>query len=109
MFRGTNLRFLEHSITNGTISPDPQRSSPFLKFPVPTTLKQLERFIGLAVYHAKWVPHFSRVMDPLFSALQSKPLPLSAAALKAIQQVNQSIHQAILHVVDPKKAPQGFH
>ena len=91
MFHGINLRFLGYIITNGTISPDPQCSSPFLKFPVPTTLKQHERFIGLAVYYAKWVPHFSRVMGPLFSALQSKSLPLSAAALKAIQQVKQFI------------------
>ena len=33
-------------------------------------------------------------MDPLFSALQSKSLPLSDAALKAIQQVKLAIQGA---------------
>ena len=66
IFRGTKLRFLGHVIFNGCISPDPMRADPFIKFPVPKTLKQLERFVGLAVYHSKWIPGFSRVMDLLF-------------------------------------------
>ena len=102
IFRGTKLRFLGHIITNGTIAPDPQRAAPFVQFPVPTSVKQLERFVGLAVYHAKWIPNFSKIMDPLFSSLQSKALPLSTAALQAIQQVKQCIQQAILYIVDPQ-------
>ena len=77
------------------------QADPFIKFPVPKTLKQLERFIGLEAYHSKWIPGFSRVMDPIFSALQSKSLPLSDAALKAIQQVKLAIQGAILYIVDP--------
>ena len=79
-FRGTSLRFLGHLIKNGSISPDPNRLAPFVDFPIPTTYKQLERFIGLAVYHAKWVPLFSKTMDPLFSALHSRSLPLCKEA-----------------------------
>ena len=103
IFGGTSLGFLGHLITNGTMSPDPRRSAPFLNFPVPTTIKQLERLVGLAVYHAKWVKHFSKVMDPLFYALTLKSLPLSADALEAIRLVKKSIHEAVLHVVDPNK------
>ena len=42
-------------------------------------------------------------MDPLFSALQTKALPLSEAAIVAMQQVKSAIHKAILYVVDPSK------
>ena len=97
IFQGTKLRF---PISNGCISPNPMRADPFIKFPVPKTLKQLECFVGLAVHHSKWIPGFSRVMDPLFSALQSKSLPLSDAALKAIQQVKLAIQGAILYIVE---------
>ena len=45
VFRGTSLRFLGHLESDGTIKPDPQRSAPFLNFPVPSSVKQLERFI----------------------------------------------------------------
>ena len=102
-FRGTTLRFLGHIVTNGTLSPDPQRSAPFRNFPTPTTVKQLERFIRLAVYHSKWVPKFSQIMHPLFSALTSKSLPLSSAALQAIIRVKKVIHQATLFVPDPNR------
>lgn len=102
-FRGTSLRFLGLLIKNGTMSPDPDRSAPFVNFPIPTTFKQLERFIGLAVYHAKWVPNFSKTMDPLFCALQEKSLPLGKSALDAIRQVKQGIKTAILYIVDPDK------
>ena len=100
---GTKLRFLGHIISGGTIAPDPQRSAPFIQFPVPTTLKQLHRFVGLAVYHAKWIPHFSKIMDPLFTALSTNQLPLSYPALVAIQKIKQCIKDAVLWVVDPTK------
>ena len=46
VFNGTRLHFLGHIITSGTISPDPDRSAPFVNFPTPTTLKQTEAFCG---------------------------------------------------------------
>ena len=42
VFGGSRLRFLGHIISGGTISPDPDRSAPFVNYPIPTTLKQLE-------------------------------------------------------------------
>ena len=103
VFRGTSLWFLGHVIKNGSISPDPQRAAPFLNFPVPSSFSELQRFVGLAVYHSKWIPLFSKLMDPVFSALNARTLPLSREALQAIQQIKQSIKQAILHVVDPNR------
>ena len=59
--------------------------------------------MGLAVYYAKWIPQFSATMDPLFSALSSKDLPLKQPALKAIQVIKQQIKKAILYIIDPEK------
>ena len=42
-------------------------------------------------------------MDPLFSALTSKSLPLSADTLEAICLVKKSIHEVVLHMVDQNK------
>ena len=97
------MSFLGHIITAGTIAPNPERSAPFVNFPIPTTIKQLERFVGLAVYHAKWIPGFSKVMDPLFVALNTKSLPLTNSAIEAINSVKQQIKKAILYVADPEK------
>ncbi len=103
VFGGTRLRFLGHIISAGTVSPDPDRSAPFINFPIPTTLKQLERFVGLAVYHSKWIPMFSRIMHPLFDTLSQKKIPLSVTAIEAIHRIKQQIKNAILFVVDPTK------
>lgn len=103
VFGGKTLRFLGHIITAGTIAPDPDRSAPFVNFPIPTTIKQLERFVGLAVYHAKWISGFSKLMDPVFTALNDKEMPLPRPAIEVIHQVKQEIKKAILHVVDPDK------
>jgi len=102
-FGGTKLQFLGHVITRGTIAPDPNRSAPFINFPIPKTFKQLERFVGLAVYHSKWIPNFSLTMEPLFLALSKKILPLTTDALAAIQLLKEQIKKAILHVVDQNK------
>ena len=100
---GTRLRFLGHIITSGTIVPDPQRSASFVNFPIPTTRKQLQRFIGSAVYHAKWIPGFSKIMDRLFTALTALDLPLKQPALDVIAEVKNLIKKATLHVVNPHK------
>ena len=103
VFGGTKLCFLGHVITDGTIAPDPEHSAPFVNFLTPRTPKQLERFIGLTVYHSKWISNFSRIMAPLFSVLHDKKFPLDESAMNAILQVKNAIKDAILHIVDPQK------
>ena len=46
---------------------------------------------------------FSKTMDPLFSALRSRSLPLCKEAIEAIQQVTQSIKDAVVHIADSDK------
>ena len=56
----------------------------------------------LAVYHAKWIPDFSRLTDPLFAALNNRKLPLKKPALESIDQVKKHIKEAT-HVADPNE------
>ena len=70
----------------------PSRLRPMLDYATPSNFKQLERFLGLAVYHSKWVPDFSSLAAPLFDVKAEKgPFPLSAICENSIQLIKQAI------------------
>lgn len=57
--------FLGYIIEDGKIYPNAAKVNAVMKFPVPTNIKQLESFLGLAGYLRKFVPDFSRIAKPL--------------------------------------------
>ena len=100
----TSLTFLGHEILQGTIKPSPSRLCPILDYATPGNFKQLERFLGLAVYHSMWVPDFSSLDAPLFDVKEEKgPFPLSAICENFIQLIKQAIAASLLVVSDPNK------
>ena len=109
----TSLTFLGHEISQGSIKPSPSRLRPILSpsrlrpildYTTPSNFKQLERFLGLAVYHSKWVPDFSSLAAPLFDVKAEKgPFPLSAICENSIQLIKQAIAASLLVVPDPNK------
>ena len=68
-------------------------------------MKQLERFLGLAVYHSKWVPDFPTLAAPLFNAMSEKgAFPLPETCKGAIQLIKQAIAVSVLAVPHPKSS-----
>ena len=47
------LNFLGHRFSDGKIHPDVSSMKLLLEFPVPTTLKELHRFVGLSIYYSR--------------------------------------------------------
>ena len=75
-FSTKRLCFLGHCFEGGKMTPDAARLAPLMDFPVPTTVKQLERFIGLTVYYSKWVKDYASIAKSLFDAKKNHDLPL---------------------------------
>ena len=99
----TSLTFLGHEISQGTMKPSPSRLRPILDYATPSNFKQLERFLGLAVYHSKLVPDFSSLAAPLYVKAEKGPFPLSAICENSIQLIKQAIAASLLVVPDPNK------
>ena len=62
-----NVNFLGFCIEDGQIRPDPGRISSLLEFPLPSDLRALERFLGMATYFSKFIQHYSDLAEPLLS------------------------------------------
>ena len=69
-----------------------------LEYPVPVTQKELESFVGLAVYYSKWIPKFADVTAPLFEAKKNKVLPHSKEALESFNAVKRAVANATLWI-----------
>jgi exodeoxyribonuclease III len=65
-FFHTELPFLGHIIANNTLRPDPKKLVEFDAWPTPTTITQVQRFLGFCNYFRKFVPHFSTIAFSLY-------------------------------------------
>ena len=71
-FSKATVTYLGHIVGNGIIRPKAANIEAVLKYPVPTTRKSLQRFLGLASYYRRFCKNFSSVASPLTSLTSSK-------------------------------------
>ena len=64
--------------------------------PVTKTSKELQRFIGLFAYCARWIPNYSDHIRPL---IQSSSFPLDNGVVAAIEKFKQIFASAALHPI----------
>ncbi|GFX10266.1 hypothetical protein TNCV_1866631 [Trichonephila clavipes] len=64
-FLRRRVEFLGHVVENGTIRPSIAKTIAVKKFPVPTTVKQVQSFLGLTGYFRKFIPAYSQIGKPL--------------------------------------------
>lgn len=61
------IKFLGHIVTGQGISADPDKVKAIQSYPVPTNLKEVQRFLGLAGWYHRFVPDFSKTDEPINS------------------------------------------
>ncbi|GFX45601.1 retrovirus-related Pol polyprotein from transposon 17.6 [Trichonephila clavipes] len=55
------IEFLGHIVESGTIKPSPTKTLAVRKFPEPTTIKQVQSFLGLTGYFRKYIKDYSKI------------------------------------------------
>ncbi len=63
----SELTFLGHVVNTRGVSADPSKVEVIQSYPVPTNIKEVQRFLGLAGWYHRFVPNFSRIAEPLNS------------------------------------------
>ena len=64
-FEVQKTTFLGHVISNQGISMDPDKVKSILEWPIPTTVKEVQSFIGLCNYYRRFIPNFAKIAKPL--------------------------------------------
>lgn len=65
----TTIEFLSHEISSDGISPSKQRVDAIVNFPVPTSAKLVQRFLGMLNYYHRFVPKLAETLAPIHEHL----------------------------------------
>lgn len=68
------VEFLGHITRNGQIYPSEHKTMAVLRFPMPTTQKQLQSFLDVTGYFRKFIPKYSTIARPLSELLKGNKL-----------------------------------
>ena len=64
-FFQTEISFLGHVLSAKGISPNPEKVDKVWDWPVPKTSKEVHSFIGLVSYYCRFIPNFTKWLEPL--------------------------------------------
>nr|VZI36318.1 unnamed protein product [Spirometra erinaceieuropaei] len=92
--------FLGHEVHLDGIKPVPEKVSAISTFPVPTTINQLRRFLGMVNYYHRFLPHGATILQPLNSLLthSKKTLVMTEEAVRSFNDVKAALADATLLV-----------
>nr|VZI19045.1 unnamed protein product [Spirometra erinaceieuropaei] len=98
LFGVNSLDFLGRHVDLHGITPLTEKVQCILSFPVPNTLTQLRRFLGLNNYYRRFIPHCAAILAPLTDLLKSKakPIELSPAAHTAFEEAKKALADATM-------------
>lgn len=65
-----SLKFFGHLVSGDGIRTDPDKVSAIRLFPTPQSLKEVQRFLGLAGWYHRFIPNFSEKAAPLHALKQ---------------------------------------
>ncbi|KAK3567115.1 hypothetical protein QTP86_010087, partial [Hemibagrus guttatus] len=103
-FHRTTVTFLGYVISQRGVEMDMVKVRAVTDWPAPTTVRELQRFLGFANFCRRFIRNYSAVAGPLTSLLRGKPKRLARTdqARAAFQQLKESFTSApILRHPDP--------
>lgn len=70
-FLQSKVEFLGHQIEGGCLRPASNKVEAVQSFPVPTTIRQVQSFLGLSGYFRKFIPGYSKIARSLTNLLKA--------------------------------------
>ncbi|KAK3554648.1 hypothetical protein QTP70_031051 [Hemibagrus guttatus] len=105
-FHQPSVQFLGYNIDSSGIWMDEGKVAAIKDWPTPTTVKELQRFLGFANFYRQFIQNYSSISNPLTSLLRNKPKSLSwtTSAEEAFNTLKEAFTTAPLLVhPDPDK------
>ncbi|KAI2644730.1 Transposon Tf2-6 polyprotein [Labeo rohita] len=105
-FHQESVAFLGYMISPEGVAMDESKVNAVRNWPLPKTLKELQRFLGFSNFYRRFIRNFSTVAAPLTAMVKrgNTRLNWSPDALRAFQDLRQRFTTApILHHPDPQQ------
>ncbi|CAN6301690.1 unnamed protein product, partial [Urochloa humidicola] len=94
-FAQQELKYLGHVISSKGVSTDPSKLTTIQNWPVPTNLKELRGFLGIAGYYRRFVKNFGMLSKPLTDLLRKGQLFIwTPATEQAFQLLKKALTPA---------------
>ncbi|GBN96450.1 Retrovirus-related Pol polyprotein from transposon 17.6, partial [Araneus ventricosus] len=94
-FLRRKVEFLGHVVENGTVRPSVAKTIAVKKFPVPTTVKQVQSFLGLTGYFRKFIPAYSKIVKPLSDLIRSdNPFVFEQPQMEAFEKLKKLLTES---------------
>ena len=92
------MDFLGHHVSTAGVPPLSSHIQAITDYPQPTSIKDLQRFLGVINFYRRFVPHAAAVLHPLNDALIGSPKLLSwtPAMSHSFQQAQTALSHATL-------------
>ncbi|XP_059355260.1 uncharacterized protein LOC132092842 [Carassius carassius] len=99
-FHQPSVQFLGYNISSSGIRMEEGKVNAIRDWPTPTTIKELQWFLGFANFYRWFIQNFSTITSPLTSLLLNKPksLPWTPAATEAFHTLKEAFTTAPLLV-----------
>lgn len=99
----TEVRFFGHVLSKDGLKPDPQKTEAISSMDTPKDAAELQRFLGVVNYMAKFIPKLSETSVPLREALASAKWTWGQQQAKAFSMLKKKIVAiTTLKFFDPK-------
>ncbi|CAK1603484.1 unnamed protein product [Parnassius mnemosyne] len=101
VFGAREISFLGYSISASGTKPLDSKIEAIKKFPLPTDVRQLRRFLGMINFYRRFLPRMAEKQAPLNNLLKGvlknkQPIILSGESLKAFEACKESLSDAAL-------------
>lgn len=77
VFGVSSVEFLGHVVSGNGVRPNPAKVEAITRFPRPSSVKEVQEFLGLITFYARFVPRAAAHLAPLHELIKGKPTELS--------------------------------
>lgn len=76
-FHVSSVSFLGFIVSKGSLQMDPSKTRAVLDWPQPTSIKEVQRFLGFANFYRRFIRNFSSIAEPLTSLTKKANTPFT--------------------------------
>lgn len=95
-----NMRYMGYVVDESGLRPDPEKISCVLKVPLPKTVTELRRFLGMAGWYRRFIHAFATIAAPMFDLIKGggkgRKLVWNKKAIECFEKMKESLVSAPL-------------